>query len=344
MKIGVITPVKADSNQKVKWLIEAIQSVRAQTHEDWEMVIVNDRSSVKFGDFPELLKEMGDDRVKGVRASAHGVSGVAGARNLAVEQCNADYLLPLDADDLLPPDAMETYVKAWGEKPGGVLYGHTELRQNNSSRTHQARPYSFQLLLNALMMPVGSFHSRKAWAEVGGWTSDMDGGLEDWEYWIKLGEVGVCGNALNKVLYIYRRHPHSRLSWLRTSGEYGEALAKMRERHEDVYNGRYPVRCCGGGQSKRRTPPANPNVDVVQRELQGVVAESEAVADGNLVAVVYEGALGGSWGVNGHVTGTHYTVPGPGKVLTMPDGRQGVMQEDVVYILALERGRAFRRA
>jgi glycosyltransferase involved in cell wall biosynthesis len=136
MKIGIVTPVKADREEKVQWLYEAILSVQAQTHEDWSMVVVNDRSGMKFGDFKDLVYAMKDSRITGIKASDYNVSGVAASRNLAVENSDVEVILPLDSDDLLPEYALQVFDEAWSEKPDGVLYGHTEIRQNNSSRIH----------------------------------------------------------------------------------------------------------------------------------------------------------------------------------------------------------------
>lgn len=343
MKISVITPIKADTEEKVLWLLEAVQSVQAQTHQNWEMRIVNDRSDIKFSDFRDLSQAMRDDRIVGLKAEDYGISGVSEARNLAAEMSTADVLLPLDADDLLPNYALKVLNEAWEQRPGGILYGHTEIRQNNSSRIHRARPYSFPLLLRALMMPVGSLHAKKDWKMVGGWSPEMDGGLEDWEYWIKLGKAGVCGKGISKVLYIYRRHARSRLTRLRSSGTYEDAFQKMRSRHEDVFSGRFPVKCCGGSLPKRRIRTA-PAPSGLQRQMADVEAQAAAIPDGDLVPVVYVGDMKGSWGVYGKGSGMHYRVSGPGQLLMTMDGRPGVDRRDLPYILPMYRGKAFEVA
>jgi len=344
MKISILTPIKADTEEKALWLLEAIQSVKAQTHSDWEMRIVNDRSDIKFSDFKDLAYAMGDDRIVGLKAEDYGISGVAAARNLAAEMSTGEVLLPLDADDLLPNYALKVLDEAWRQKPGGILYGHTEIRQNNSSRIHRARPYSFPLLLRALMMPVGCLHAKKDWEAVGGWSPEMDGGLEDWEYWIKLGKAGVCGKGINRVLYIYRRHARSRLTQLRSSGTYEDAFQKMRSRHEDVYSGRFPVKCCGGSLPKRRLRRLDPGPSQLQRQMAEAQAMSVTVPDGDIAQVIYTGDMRGSWGVHGKESGISYRVHGPGQLLMMPDGRPGVDRRDLPYILSMYRGRAFKLA
>lgn len=336
-KISVITPVRADSTEKVQWLAEAIKSVMAQDYTNWEMVIVNDHSTASFGSNAELSRLLQDPRVDG-RKLEDPDSGVSKARNAAATAATGELLLPLDADDLLPENAMSILLAEFENEPDKIIYGHTKLLQNDSQRIHQARPYNYELLLKALMMPVGSLHTKASWQDVGGWDPRMDGGLEDWEYWVRMGKAGYCGQHVPQVTYIYRRHPNSRISYLRKSGEYDTAYAKMREIHEDVYNGRFPVNCCSGVKI-RRNPAPQPQA---AQQMASVLAMSESREDDNLAHLIYVGRKKGGWGVNGKASGLHYRVQGPGKELVRPDGRLGVNREDVPHMLLLDRGMAFQ--
>lgn len=339
--VGVVTPIRATRTEHVDWLIEAIQSVKAQTVQDWRMVIVNDRSELKFGQYPALTKELDDPRIVGTKADKPGVSS---ARNEAARQLGGPgvCLLPLDADDLLPDYAMEVYLAEWAKDPQGILYGHTQILQNDAQRVHSAVEYDYERLLQGLMMPVGSFHSWADWNRIGGWDPGMDGGLEDWEYWVRMGRFGVCGKPIPKIMYVYRRHPWSRMSYLRTTaGAYESAYQRMRLKHEDVYAGRYPMGCCGGS-AKRRPKPATPAAAMAVQQLTAQVAEAKSQPAG-LVQVRYVGDMKGSFGVNGRVTKHPYRVPGAGRLVMMSDGTVGVDARDVPAMLAMDRGKAFTR-
>lgn len=324
-RIGVITPIKARGDEDVRWLCEGIESVLAQKTEDWQMMIVNDHSEVEFRDYQRLVKLFKDPRVLGKRNE--GRPGAATARNLAAELVDANLLLPLDHDDTFPPGAFDIYLEGWkARKPGeGIVYGDTLILQNDSSRIHAGHPYNFNLLLDQLMMPVGALHSKADWGRVGGWKPEMELGLEDWEYWIALGEVGVCGHYIPKVTYHYRRHARGRLAHLRTHPEtYARAQAIMKSLHENTYAGRKPMGCCGGPSAS--TPPAPSRREV-----------SELPAEG-LVSIMYVGALGGGFWVVGRRTGINYYVPGTRHLLQLPDGRPGVDPRDVQQLLNQDRG------
>lgn len=334
-KIGVITPIHAVDDIDVAWLVEAVHSVQQQEFQNWSMVVVNDHSEVDFGDYRELVKLFQTEkRLKGTRAEEAGVSN---ARNLAAGMLDAELLLPLDHDDMFPETAFEDYLEAWrgGGSAEGIVYGDTLLMQENSQRIFEGHKYSFNLLLDHLFLPIGSMHRKADWQKVGGWKPEMNGGLEDWEYWITLGEHGVCGYYVPKTLYTYRRHARGRLATLRTNPEiYARAEAQMRQLHLDTFQGRLPMGCCSGGGGAaaptNRPAPAN-NVPV----------QMAAVVTGDLVNVIYIGSSTGNFYVQGPRSGIRYLVNGINRPLVMPDGRRGVDSQDAPLIIRMDRGKAF---
>ncbi len=153
----------------------------------------------------------------------------------------------------------------------------------------------------------------------------MQGGLEDWEYWIALGELGVCGVRVPEPLYWYRRQAGGRLARLKADPDkWHRAYNRMRELHIDSYNGRRPVGCCGGG-----------------RRVAGVVNRAKAlpkapqVAPGQRVLVIYNGKRKGGFGMRGQATGVRYSVPGRGDFLVDQNGKPGVDRRDVGRFLQM---------
>ena len=49
--LSIITPIRARHPAHVRWLEEAVESVLAQTRDDWEMVVVDDHSKVRLPSF-----------------------------------------------------------------------------------------------------------------------------------------------------------------------------------------------------------------------------------------------------------------------------------------------------
>jgi len=331
--VSIITPVLATTERDVEWLQESIESVLAQTYQDWELFIVNDHSKVSLAPVGGYFKE---ERIHGAKARGH---GVAQARNQAAELSTSGLLLPLDHDDKLAPNALEKLLEGWEACGNGVIYGDTVLFGEDFSRVYHSPPFDVDLMLKQLLLPVGGLHSKAAWQESGGWKSQMSMGLEDWEYWLTLMEKGHCGHHIAEVVYYYRRHPTSRLStMLASSNGYKVAYSKMRDIHADLFAGRIKVGCgpCGSGMISggKAIQPASTQLTAMQ------VSQLPA---SNRVSVGYYGKRKGTFYMTGRPSGARYMVSGMGTEVIGPDGRPGVLPQDIQHILRLDAGASFKK-
>ena len=109
MSFSVIIPVFNSSDK----LCFCLDSLAAQTCADWEAVCVDDGSTDRS---PAILEEAarGDSRIR-VLHKANG--GVASARNLALEHVRGEWIVFLDADDALAPDALSLLSRAHAQVP-----------------------------------------------------------------------------------------------------------------------------------------------------------------------------------------------------------------------------------
>ncbi len=318
--VSIITPVRATNEQHVEWLHGAVGSVVAQSASDWEMVIVDDHSTVEL---PRYV----DEGITILQATGNGASA---ARNQAAEAARSDLLLPLDADDQLAPNALETFLKAWeGRGDAGIIYSDIVMFGQDFARVYLAPEYSFRTLLKATFMLVGSLHLKADWQRVGGWRPDMEGGLEDWEYWLAMGEMGVCGKRVPEPLYWYRRRAGGRLAALKADPtRWHKAYQKMRALHTDSYNGRFPMGCCGGAA---QSVPKRPRAGTQPPQITG-----------DRVPIVYIGARKGDFWIVGQTSRVRYHIMGQGEFLADDRGRVGVDRRDVQAFTSMNRGRNFK--
>ena len=102
--ISIIIPVY----NAERYLSQCIDSVIAQTFEDWEAILVNDGS--KDGSLA-ICQEYAskDDRIKVIDKPNGGVSS---ARNKGLEMAQGDWITFMDSDDWLDEDAFQTYYEA----------------------------------------------------------------------------------------------------------------------------------------------------------------------------------------------------------------------------------------
>jgi glycosyltransferase involved in cell wall biosynthesis len=85
--------------RNVAYLLEAVASVRAQTHTDWELVIVDDAGPDPAD---EQIAALGDSRIRYVRNATN--LGLAGNWNECIRLASAPLVTILHADDRLLPD------------------------------------------------------------------------------------------------------------------------------------------------------------------------------------------------------------------------------------------------
>jgi glycosyltransferase involved in cell wall biosynthesis len=98
--ISIITPLY----NSIDFFSQTIESIFAQTYQNWEMIIVDDCST--DGSYEIVLEYAEkDDRIKIFRMEKN--SGAALARNKAIELSKGDYLAFIDSDDLWLPEKLE---------------------------------------------------------------------------------------------------------------------------------------------------------------------------------------------------------------------------------------------
>lgn len=295
--ISVLMAVHADTPEKVEWLGEAVASVREQDFQDVEVIVVDDCSPLPLGEL--------DARV--VRTTSK--QGPAAARNTAVALARYDALVALDGDDLFAsPRALSEMWAVW--TPEKVVYG--DLQQYNlvdgafqRGKTVVFPHYTFQHVLKPQgLIPVTALHSRECHVAAGGWKPELEHGLEDVEYWIAAGAAGFCGLKVDTTVLLYRRHGASRTVNMRSLRMEGTARAKIYEMHQDLYEGRYPVGCCGGGS--RAPVPSAPNAPAP--------TSLTTFREDERVWVRYNGKRTGAFGMVGPASRYTYTVDGTAHV------------------------------
>lgn len=91
-----------------KFIAETIESVQAQTYQNWEMIIIDDSSEDDSVDIARRYA-VADSRIKVSVCTDNG--GAAVARNKAIEMSKGEYLAFLDADDLWVPTKLEKQLR-----------------------------------------------------------------------------------------------------------------------------------------------------------------------------------------------------------------------------------------
>lgn len=209
------------------FLGQAIDSVRAQTYPDIEIIVVDDGSND-----PETIASL--DRLgSDVLLIRQENRGLPAARNVGFVAAKGDFILPLDADDWLEPTFVEKLVGLLVQRPElAFTFSYIRMRGEGYGVLHKNYNFFEQLFFNQL--PYCLMLRKAAWQEAGGYDESMRKGYEDWEFNIRLGCLGFFGAVVPEPLFNYRIAQSGML--LSTSSKiHGELWEIIRKKHQKLY-------------------------------------------------------------------------------------------------------------
>jgi glycosyltransferase involved in cell wall biosynthesis len=195
-----------------RFIGEAITSAFTQTHARIDVVIVDDGST---DDSVAIIEEHlrrpaagGEGPARLVRRANGGVSR---ARNDGAAMARGEYLVFLDADDVLEPTYVARCLDALCASPPRVAYAYTKMRLFGlESGIFEANPFDRRLLLELNYVHASALMRRRAFDEIGGWSTAWSIGYEDHELWVRMLSRGYEGVFVPEPLLRYRRHGPSR--------------------------------------------------------------------------------------------------------------------------------------
>jgi hypothetical protein len=235
--IGVIVPCFRHGI----FLDECIDSIKAQTLSPAQIVVVDDGS-----DDPETIEALGrlekDPELTVLRQPEN--AGPSTARNRGLGQLETSYVLSLDADDRLLPDALERMLAQLETAPQdvGFVYPHAQHFGNRSDYV-QLPAYNLWLLMQENYCPAPALFDRRLFDETGvAYPEDIVVGHEDWDLILQLAERGVRGIHADGPTFLYRRQGFSRVNAV----DYGPHAFQeaIERRHPSLYDHRSGIKAC----------------------------------------------------------------------------------------------------
>ncbi len=225
--VAVIVPCY----QHGRFLREAIDSIHAQTLPAARIVVVDDASGDQ--ETVDALADVErDERVTVIRQPLN--AGPSVARNQALARVEESYVLPLDADDVLLPGALEAMVVQLEQAPPDVGFVYP-LAQHFGTRHDLYEPpaYNLHLLLENNYCAATSLFDHRVFAAGVHYPEDMIAGHEDWDVVLQLASRGVWGVLAQEPTFLYRKHGFSRVNTV----EYGPGSFRqqVKVRHPSLY-------------------------------------------------------------------------------------------------------------
>ncbi len=224
--ISVVMPVYNSAG----YVAEAINSILAQTHINFEFIIVDDGSTDGTAN---IVREFAarDARIRPLFAT-HG--GRSRAANLAIAQARGEWMARIDADDIALPHRLAVQLD-WVQRTGVDICGSNVKGFGTDTRLIWV-PESHQAICHELLFRLGLFQSsvmiRTEIAKTH--LYDEQAAFEDYEMWTRLALRYRLGNV-SQVLLMYRSHENQ--SHVVESTAFGNDVVKYSRR---LFAGLFP--------------------------------------------------------------------------------------------------------
>jgi hypothetical protein len=189
-----------------RFILSAVRSALSQTHQDLEVIVVDDGSTDATGSVAETIA---DRRVRIIRQENEGLSA---ARNAGILAAHGKYIGFLDGDDVWFRAKAEEHLRVMESDPGlGLTFSHSAYLDESGHLTGQLlistirRPGLKDMVVRNLVGNGSTPIVRRDCLNLAGPFDESLHALEDWEMWVRiLGKTPFAVALIPQVLTGYR--------------------------------------------------------------------------------------------------------------------------------------------
>lgn len=211
-----ISAVMALYNTPFKYLKVTVESILNQSFDDFEFIIIDDASTIEYGDF---FKEFNDERIKYFKLKKN--SGPGHARNIGLQKATGEYFANVDSDDVYMPQRFKLQAKFLDENKDISLIGGAYCFSNKTQKEivieEDKQIKSFMLFNSPFANPLVMFR-KNVFLEKNLIYPEDKIFAEDYELWINAMFAGIKMANLTEVLMTYTRRKNQ-LSKLKSKNQ-----------------------------------------------------------------------------------------------------------------------------
>jgi len=229
--IHMISVVIPCYNQ-AQYLPDTLNSILAQTYQDWECIMVDDESTDNTPDIARQYMAK-DNRFKYVRQKNRGLSG---SRNTGLRMAQGEFVFSLDSDDMVDSKYMETALNLFISNPKIKLVYSTVHLFGCYDEIWAGPKYSFETLLwNNILTPCAIFR-KIDFERAGPYNENMKKGLEDWDFWLSMLGKDDEVFRIEEPMFLYRKRSLSEVSLLDVAMKNKEeTFGQIYNNHKELY-------------------------------------------------------------------------------------------------------------
>lgn len=213
-------------------LEETLASIDSLHYPNVEIIVINDGSTCEAS-----VERLRDAQSRFELTIIHiDNSGPSVARNVGIQKATGEFIIPLDADDLIEGDCHLQALKVLEEDPRvGAVVGRTRFfGERSGSQLSINRGIDAQLIYN--QFPVTAIIRKTMIEDVGFYDPELSKpGLEDWEFWIRVVASNTWSiTCVNSPFLAVRVSKHSRTT-LSANPNKKNIERYIHKKHADLY-------------------------------------------------------------------------------------------------------------
>lgn len=210
-----------------KYLKECVESIRKQTYPVREIIVVNDGSP---DNTEEICQELG------VRCITKENGGLSSARNAGISAATGEYVMCLDADDKIVPEAIQRHMELLVDDTTIAQCGLMEFGERHLIMVPTS-PTGLERVMQSNTIYCNAVFSKRMWEVVGGYDESeiMRLGLEDHEFWIRMLAAGCHVRTSEFIALRYRVHQNN-MTKETTHPNSQKIMRYMYNKLESLYN------------------------------------------------------------------------------------------------------------
>ena len=226
--VTVIMPV----HNYAHYVIEALETVRRQSMALLDLVVVDDCSSDdSAGTILDWLRNHAGRFNRVVMLQHIENAGLGYARNSGFDAAETPYVLPLDADNRLRDVCCERLLERAAHNQAAFVYPAVQ-EFGGKAELIGTEPFTAAHFVRGNYVDAMALVAKSAWAAAGGYQRPAIQGWEDYDFWLRMVELGLWGDNEPEVLADYRVHAESMLRVQTDVNRNKQALiADMESRH-----------------------------------------------------------------------------------------------------------------
>ncbi|MGY5355745.1 glycosyltransferase family 2 protein [Wenyingzhuangia sp. IMCC45467] len=214
-----------------KYIAECLDSVLNQSYTDLECIVINDGSTDNsLLIVSEYIQK--DSRVKVVSQENQGLSN---SRNNGIKIAKGEFILPLDADDMIGSTYVEDAIGFFKENTNySVVYCNARYFGKKED-VMDLKKYSYKQLLKENCIFCSAFFKKSEYNTTKGYDPNLIYGYEDWEFWIQLLNEKSKVHKIEKELFYYRQTENSMISFTKDPFKVNFTMNCIYQKHSETY-------------------------------------------------------------------------------------------------------------